>query len=275
LVAVALVLVASCGPEGGDSEDLTAASAPTALTAEDIAERRASWERAAPEAYRYVITSTCGCERSGRFTVTVVGDEVASVDRADAPDGERYRQWFGQSVDQMFVMFEEAVGVATQEGADAQATASFDPERGHPQSFTVRWTSGERPYEAVLTGFEPIDPGDAERPAADAVPILVTNQSFDHPDAHVTVAVDGDVVIESVFPVGGQHHVVHYQVPMQPGRHEVEATSDAGARLTQVVDVPRDAPLFLFLSHHGTIEGSRPPPAHFELRVDDEPVAIG
>jgi hypothetical protein len=230
------------------------------------------WERSAPDAYRYRITATCGCDWGGTFTVTVVAGEVTSVEPLDAPTGERHRRWFGQSVDAMFDMFDEAVLVAAEERSAAHVSAAFDPERGHPVSFVVGWMAGDEPYDAEISAFEAIDPGEvAEVPAT--VPVSLTNQSFDHPDAHITVAVDGEVVVDTVLPVGNQHHVVSYALPMEPGRHELVLTSDAGARHTEVVEVVAGEPLYVFASHW-TGEDSAPRPAHFDVGVDDEPAAI-
>jgi hypothetical protein len=283
--AVALVLLAACGSTGGDDDEglrsggngepsaPSAAAEPTPLRAEDVDRWRAVWERSAPEAYRYVITATCGCDWAGTFEVTVVGDEVVSVDAPEAPAGERHRRWFGQTVEAMFGMFEEALLVAAEERSTAEARAAFDREQGHPVAFAVRWMAPDEPYQAEISAFEAIDASEVEeRPAG--VPLSLTNQSFEHPDAHVTVTVAGEVLVDTVLPVQSQHHVVTYGLPLAPGRHELLFTSDAGARHTEVVEVRPGEPLFLSASHW-TAEDATQAPARFDVQADDQPPVYG
>lgn len=148
----------------------------------------------------------------------------------------------------MFVMFREASTVGAGEGTGARVAAEFDEDLGYPIAFMVRWTEGGEPYSATISGFAPIEASEVVVADTSPVPLVITNQSFEHPDARIAVTVDGEGVVEGVFEVGSQHSYTSYDLPLEPGRHELVATSDAGTRLSKTVEVVADEPLFLVLT---------------------------
>lgn len=79
----------------------------------------------------------------------------------------------------------------------------------------------------------------------------VSNQSFDDERVRLTVAVDGVVVVDDDFDVEGQHTWIRFPLAMRSGAHEVTASSDTGAELTESFRVPGDAPRFAVLDHWG------------------------
>lgn len=114
----------------------------------------------------------------------------------------------------------------------------------------------------------------SESPDTSTVPLIISNQSFDHPDAAIAVTVDDEEVVDSVFPVEGQHSFTTYDLRLEPGRHEMLATSDAGARLSQTIEVVADEPLYLVLDHW-TAEEPGQEPAYFDLTVTSQPPGFG
>lgn len=281
VVVVALMLACgSCGGvrtgpvDGSGSERDEQQPSQAELTIDDIDARQAAWERSKPDAYRYVIESTCGCDWGGTFEVTVTFDEVASVRSTDPGDAERYRRHFGQSVEEMFAMFREALTVGAEEGAGSRVTAAFDESLGYPRSFAVHWTRNGEPYDATVTGFVAIDPSDVPASDMGTVALVISNQSFEHPDARIAVAIDGETVADGSFAVEGQHSYTSYDVHLMPGLHELQARSDVGARLSTSIDVEAEAPLFLVLTHWTSDEPGQEP-AYFDLTASSEPPGFG
>lgn len=247
------------------------------LTIDEIEARQAAWEDAEPEAYRYAIDATCGCDWGGSFEVTVMPGEVVTVKPTDPAGSEQYRQHFGQSVEEMFAMFREALIVGAEENAGASVTGAFDEDLGYPTAFRVQWGGrAERGagYEAAISGFVPIDASEVAASDMDAVPLIISNQSFDHPDAAIAVTVDDEEVVDRVFPVEGQHSFTTYELLLEPGPHELLATSGAGARLSQTIEVMADEPLYLVLDHW-TAEEPGQEPAYFDLTVTSQPPGFG
>ena len=79
----------------------------------------------------------------------------------------------------------------------------------------------------------------------------VSNQSFDEERVRLTVEVDGVTVVDDDFDVEGQHTWIRFALAMPAGDHEVTATSDTGATLTETFRVPGDEPRFAVLDHWG------------------------
>lgn len=244
------------------------------LVIDEIDARLAAWEDAEPEAYRYVIDSICGCDWGGRFEVTVVAGEVVTAEPTDPDTSEEFRRYFAQSVEEMFAMFREAEVIGTEEKSAARSVAAFDDDLGYPTAFTVQWTEVDEPYEATISNFAVVDPSEVAAPDLSTVPLIISNQRSDQPDVRISVVVDGEAVVDGVFPVGNQHSFTTYDVPLEPGPNEVLATSDAGARLSQTVEVIADEPLFLVLNHW-TAEEPGQEPAFFDFTQSSDPPGFG
>ena len=56
--------------------------------------------------------------------------------------------------------------------------------------------------------------------------LVVSNQSFDKPKAHISIAIDGEILISDVFHVKDQHHQVNYWFKLEPGSHSIKAFTD-------------------------------------------------
>lgn len=243
------------------------------LTIDGIDARQTAWEASTPDAYRYIIDSTCGCDWGGTFEVTVVSGAVVTVRSLDS-DPEKYRRYFAQTIEEMFAMFREALTVGAEENTGGRVTAEFDEDLGHPVAFMVQWTHTDQPYEAQVSGFAPIDASEVAAPDETTIPLVISNQSFERPDARISVTIDGETVADGVFSVGNQHTNTNYDVPLEPGGHEVLATSDAGARLATTIEVVADEPLFLVLTYW-TGEEPGEEPAFFDFTASSEPPGFG
>lgn len=97
----------------------------------------------------------------------------------------------------------------------------------------------------------------------------VSNQSFDDETVHLEVAVDGVRVVKRDFAVEGQHTWVTFALALPPGRHEVSARSDSGARLRETFRTREGEPRYALIDHWGE-EGS----AELDWRVQREPMAF-
>lgn len=109
-----------------------------------------------------------------------------------------------------------------------------------------------------------VDPADAD------LVLYVSNQSFDDSDVRLVVTVDGAVVVDDDFQVEGQHTWIEFNLAMPAGAHEVSATSDSGATLSETFQTPGTAPRYAVLDYWG--EGSS---AEFSWSVHRKPVAFG
>lgn len=72
--------------------------------------------------------------------------------------------------------------------------------------------------EPVVT--VPAEPG----PDTVAFHLDVTNQSFDEPEVRLRIVLDGRAIIDGVFPVEHQHHVVRHDFHLDPGSHDILVT---------------------------------------------------
>lgn len=86
--------------------------------------------------------------------------------------------------------------------------------------------------------------------------LYVSNQSFEDPQVHLSVMVDGVRVVDGDFHVEGQHNWVAFPLAMPPGGHQVTATSDSGAALGERFSVPGDEPRYAVLDHWGAGAGA-------------------
>lgn len=97
--------------------------------------------------------------------------------------------------------------------------------------------------------------------------LYVSNQSFDDPTVHITLAVDGVQVVDGEFEVQGQHTFVAFPLGLSPGSHSVTAESDSGATLTESFQVPGDAARYALLSYWAEADTPR-----LEWGIQNEPM---
>lgn len=277
---VALVVGACAASDDGDVR-AAGAGAPASenetsdadrMTVDRIDARRAEWDQREPAAYRYTIESTCECDLAGEYTITVVDGEVVDVRPTDPAAVERYRRYWGLSVDELFGMFREALVFGANEQSDPEVIARFDEVLGHPVTYLVRWSAEDDPHEATVTRLVAVDPSSVSDPAEGTVPLIVSNQEGLGTTTHFTVTIDGAVVVDTAVPVA-QHSNITYDVPLDPGKHELVATSGDGARLVETIELVEGEPLFLYLSHW--TEGLSQQPASFQFQTSDEPFVFG
>jgi hypothetical protein len=97
----------------------------------------------------------------------------------------------------------------------------------------------------------------------------VSNQSFDDERVRLTVAVDGATVVDGDFDVEGQHNWVQFPLDLSPGRHELTARSDSGARVRVSFRTPAGGKRYAVVDHW--TEGGR---ADLTWHVQREPLAF-
>jgi hypothetical protein len=59
-------------------------------------------------------------------------------------------------------------------------------------------------------------------------------------DTRIVIAVDGEVVVERSFAVGGQHNYLAYRIPLATGDHQVAVLADTGALHERSVTTTED-----------------------------------
>lgn len=75
--------------------------------------------------------------------------------------------------------------------------------------------------------------GTTTQPTGDAQ-FYVSDQSFEHPLAHIKVWVDGEPVFDREAPVGNEHNWIPFKLDLGNGTHHVKAhESDTGTDLEQ------------------------------------------
>jgi hypothetical protein len=108
-----------------------------------------------------------------------------------------------------------------------------------------------------------VDPTEAD------LVLWVSNQSFDDAEVRLTVTVDTVTVVDGDFHVEGQHNWIRFPLALRPGRHDIEAGSDSGARLAESFQVPRRGTRYAVIDHW-TEDGSADLTWHFSR----QPVAF-
>ena len=104
---------------------------------------------------------------------------------------------------------------------------------------------------------------------ADEVLLYVSNQSYEDPDIHVIVTIDGEVVVDDQFSVGNQHYWVPHLFDLSPGEHRLRAESSTGATFDGTFETLPGQPRWAVLNYWNESgeEGRR-----FVLTSYDEPV---
>jgi hypothetical protein len=133
----ALVLLSSCGG-GGETAPMRELNA-----------HRARWEALGLRSYEYTIRRSCFCrpETTGPFRVTV-RDGVSTITTRHSADDHDIA-----SVDALFDRIEEGLSAP-----EAQATLTFDPERGYPISVFIDPypTMADDEFGYTITEFAPL-----------------------------------------------------------------------------------------------------------------------
>jgi hypothetical protein len=108
-------------------------------------------------------------------------------------------------------------------------------------------------------------------PAPGQVKLWVGNQSFEDDPVAITVEIDGQVVVDELFAVEGQHNWFSFMIEgLEPGEHTITASSDTGVEFAGTFTLPADEPRWTVLDYWyypGDAEGR-----HFTFRESDEPV---
>lgn len=235
-----------------------------------IAAREEAWLSARPAAYAYEVETECECDLAGTYDVTVMGDEVIGVESLES-DAEPYRAYSPPTLDGAFAMLNEPLALAeAEEISSGRASASFDTTYGYPTSFTITGSDGLPSYHVEIRDFTPIDPAVIDRTPPGLV-LLISNQSFDDPEVGLTVIVDTEVVVERSFAVEGQHTVVGYRLPLEPGDHQLVVRADTGANHERVVTLSSGR---RYLSV-GYLGGDSSSPEAFSVSESDQPFGFG
>lgn len=275
LVAAALaVAVAACGsdqtPLTTQGDASPAPSSEVELDRREIKAREQAWLAARPSAYAYEVETTCDCFLAGTYDVTVEGDEILGVE-SHSPDAERFLMYSPPTLNGAFAMLDEPLALAASgEISTGRASAAFDPTYGFPMSFTIHGSDGVPSYHVEIRDFLPLDPAVIDR-APRGLALLISNQSFDDPEVGLTVTVDGEVVVERSFAVEGQHTVISYQLPLEPGDHEVVIHADTGYAHDRVVTLGSDR-RYLYVAYWGNLQST---PEPFSVSESDKPFMFG
>ncbi|MFV0317235.1 MAG: DUF6174 domain-containing protein [Microthrixaceae bacterium] len=242
----------------------------TTLDRAEVIAREAAWVAARPAAYTYEVETDCECPRAGTYRVTVEDEEILDVTPLD-PGAERYRQYSPPTIDQAFPMLDEPLALSEAgEIPTGQASASFEAIYGYPQSFTVTGSGGLPSYRVEIRDFTPVDPAELIRPLP-GLAVMVTNQSFADPEVDLTIAVDGEVMIERSYAVEGQHTYVSYHLALEPGEHQLVIRSDTGETHKQVVSLGTER-RYLSVSYWGDDSSGADVIA---VEESDEPFLVG
>lgn len=110
-------------------------------------------------------------------------------------------------------------------------------------------------------------------PAAGEVKLWVSNQSSADDPVGLAISIDGAQVVDEQFDVEGQHNWIAFDIAgLQPGRHEVAATSETGVEHTETFTVLEGAPRWLVLDYW--YDRDDPLGRHITFRESDHAVAF-
>ncbi|MBI4935043.1 MAG: hypothetical protein HY828_14265 [Actinobacteria bacterium] len=109
------------------------------------------------------------------------------------------------------------------------------------------------------------------------VTLHVSNQSFEDPAVHITISIDGNVVVDQSFDVGSQHGWIPFELELAPGPHEVVATSDTGVTSTFTLDVLETGHKYAVIDYwyyppDPKYPGASQTPRSFTFSQSDEPI---
>lgn len=209
---------------------------------EDVAAHRARWESLGWDDYTYTLDAIQDPQGDAfDLIVDVRNGEVVRTRRADRE--EPYRGFSAHTIDNLLSTLLVA---AENQGDDGfRAIAAFHPEHGYPVRQRI-WYSGGGQREMAISDLVP---NDDPVPDETTVSLVVSNQSFERPDVHITVRSGGATYVDAVFPVRGQHHIVGYGLPLEPGAQALLISTDTGAEATLELEVPDDGRIYVNLSY--------------------------
>lgn len=81
--------------------------------------------------------------------------------------------------------------------------------------------------------------------------LYVSNQSFDDEEVRLTIAIDGNVVVDGDFHVEDQHNWISFPLEMSQGDHEITAEADSGSTRSETFKVPGDETRFAVIDYWG------------------------
>ncbi len=128
----------------------------------------------------------------------------------------------------------------------------------------------DAPDRSISVTAGSIDGAPQAEPEAGQVKLWVSNQSFEDDPVTMTISIDGVQVVADSFDVGSQHNWFSFMIDgLEPGEHELTATSGAGATFEATFTLP-DEPLWMVVDYWyypDDAEGR-----HFTFSESDEPI---
>lgn len=86
--------------------------------------------------------------------------------------------------------------------------------------------------------------------AANEVRLWVSKQSFEDDPVEITIRVDGEVIVDKSFFVRGQHNWMSVDIAgLDPGDHNLVATSDTGALTEETFTLPEGESRWLIVDY--------------------------
>lgn len=110
-------------------------------------------------------------------------------------------------------------------------------------------------------------------PESGQVKLWVSNQSFDDDPVAITVEIDGEVVVEDVFAVEGQHNWFSFMIDgLEPGEHTITAISDTGVDFAGTFTLPVDEARWMVLDYWYSPDDAEG--RHFTFDVSEMPIVF-
>lgn len=101
--------------------------------------------------------------------------------------------------------------------------------------------------------------------------LTISNQSFIEPEIRLDVRIDGAVVAEGPFAVGGQHNFASYPLALGPGPHTLQARAESGVTIAKTFEIPADGTRYGVLMYWNYEDE----PKRFEWSLADTPPVFG
>lgn len=110
-----------------------------------------------------------------------------------------------------------------------------------------------------------VDPAEAD------FVLTISNQSFIEPEIRLDVRIDGVVVVDGPFAVGGQHNFASYPLALGSGPHTLQARTESGVTIAKTFQIPADRTRYGVLMYWNYEDE----PKRFEWSVTDAPPMFG
>lgn len=205
------------------------------------------------------------------------GEQVRPL-RVGSPDAVGRRRWWALAGSAAAVLT-LVVGLNALVGDSGSVSPSIPANSDGAWSPTSSGSTGlpaspaTSPVSLTVAGpWSSWEPGLPE-PEPGVVRLWVSNQSFDDDPVRITIEVDGQLVVDDAFEVGGQHNwFAHDIAGLEPGQHEIVATSDTGAVIEATFSLPADEPRWVVIDYW--YYPGEPAGRHFTARESAEPIVF-